>query len=310
MSVATTTTRVEQAADFAASHPAALPRRAAANARGAFLVTPEGFSLAAESAGDNRYMDLAVATSSERALAQHRALQRALAEVVPTVAFAGDAATPDAVFPNNVFATAPGRLILGHMRHPVRQREAERHDIRAFFTGVLGYLEHDLRRQPGICELTGSMVIDRARGLGFVAYTERCDRAGADAMHAAFDLAASFRFALKAEEYHANVVMSVLAGRAVVICPDAFVDPAAPAAIAACYAPAVIELSRVEKNAFAGNCIALSDDVVHLSQAAADALEPHNRAALERLGFRLVPVALDEIEKAGGSLRCCVGEIF
>ncbi len=41
--------------------------------------------------------------------------------------------TPDAVFPNNVFATAPGRLIVGRMRHPVRQREAERADIRGFF---------------------------------------------------------------------------------------------------------------------------------------------------------------------------------
>lgn len=303
-------TRFERAADFAASAAARLPRSAPANARAAFLVSPEGFTLAAQSAGDNRYMDLSVATSSERALAQHRDLQRSIAQVLPAIAFAGDPATPDAVFPNNVFATAPGRLILGHMRHPVRQREAERADIRAFFTRVLGYREIDLRCQPGICELTGSMVIDRARGLGFVAYTERCDALGADAMHDAFGLAASFRFQLKPDEYHANVVMSVLAGRALVICPEAFLDPAAPAAIAACYAPAVIELSRAEKNAFAGNCIALADDVVHLSQAAADALAPHNRAALERLGFRLASVALDEIEKAGGSLRCCVGEIF
>ena len=60
----------------------------------------------------------------------------------------------------------------------------------------------------------------------------------------------------------------------------------------------------------AGNCITLSDDAVFLSEAAADALAPANRAALEALGFRLVAVALDEIEKAGGSLRCCVGELF
>jgi hypothetical protein len=281
-----------------------------ANARAAYLVAPEGFHLAEQSAGDNRYMDLSRSVSAERALAQHRELQRALAQVLPTIAFAGDAATPDAVFPNNVFATAPGRLILGHMRHPVRQREAERADIRAFFTDVLGYATHDLRAQPGICELTGSMVIDRARGVGFVAYTERCDVQGADAMHAAFDLRASFRFALKPDEYHANVVMSVLASRAVVICPDSFVDASAAAAIAAFYAPAVVELSAVEKNAFAGNCIALDEGTVWMSEAAADALAPHNRASLERLGFRIGSVALDEIEKAGGSLRCCVGEIF
>lgn len=283
---------------------------ASANARAVFLVAPEGFALAAQSAADNAYMDLSRAVSSERALAQHRALQRALSQTLPTLCFAGDASTPDAVFPNNVFGTAPGRLVIGHMRHPVRQREAERRDIRGFFTGVLGYSEHDLRRQPGVCELTGSMVIDRARGVGYVAYTERCDAIGADAMHAAFDLRASFRFALRSNEYHANVVMSVLASRQLVICPDTFADPAAAAAIIAFYAPHVVELSIEEKNAFAGNCIALCDEVLWLSEAAADALAPHNRLALERAGFRLAAVALDEIEKAGGSLRCCIGEIF
>lgn len=302
--------KIDDPRAFAALSRDAFAATAPANARAAFLVAPEGFRLAEQSASDNRYMDLALAASPERALAQHRALQRSLSQRLPTIAFAGDPETPDAVFPNNVFATAPGRLILGHMRHPVRQREAERLDIRAFFTDVLGYSTHDLRAQPGICELTGSMVVDRARGIGYVAYTERCDAAGADAMHEAFGLRASFRFALTPDEYHANVVMSVLASRALVICPDAFADPAAPAALAAFYAPAVIELSSAEKNAFAGNCIALDDEVVWLSQAAADALAPHNHAALQRAGFQVGAVALDEIEKAGGSLRCCVGEVF
>jgi hypothetical protein len=196
------------------------------------------------------------------------------------------------------------------MRHAVRQREAERADIRGFFTGVLGYEEIDLRAQPGVCELTGSMVIDRARGVGFVAYTERCDAAGADAMQVAFGLRATVRFRLRPDEYHANVVMSVLAGRALVICPDSFVHASDADVVADFYAPAVIALSAAEKNAFAGNCIALSDDSVFLSEAAADALSPANRAAFERLGFTLRAVPLDEIEKAGGSLRCCVGEVF
>src|SRR5699024_8082158 len=104
-------------------------------ARAAFLVTPEGFALAEQSATDNTYMDVTRSVDAERALAQHRALHRALAQHLPTICFAGDPATPDAVFPNNVFATAQGRLILGHMRHPVRQAEAQRRDIRGFFTG-------------------------------------------------------------------------------------------------------------------------------------------------------------------------------
>src|SRR5260221_4595019 len=141
-------------------------------------------------------MDMARAVDGKRALLQHRGLQRALAETLPAIAFAGDPATPDAVFPNNVFATAPGKVLIAHMRHPVRQREAERADIRGFFTDVLGYALHDLRLQAGVGELTGSLVIDRARGLGFCGLSERCDEEGAAAMHAAFGLRATVLFDL------------------------------------------------------------------------------------------------------------------
>ncbi|MBB5209691.1 hypothetical protein HNQ52_003263 [Chiayiivirga flava] len=297
----------DAAAFRAAPDPAGT--HSAACASGAFLVAPEGFSLAAQSALDNRYMASGT-VAPERALAQHRGLQRALADEVPTVCFPGDPATPDAVFPNNVFATAPGRVIVGHMRHPVRQREAERADIRDFFTRVLGRTLIDLRTQAGICELTGSLVIDRARGIGYCGLSERCDPVGAAAMHAAFGLGVSFVFALAAGEYHTNVVMSVLASRALVICPEGFADPAAADAIAARYAPHVITLDRAEQQAFAGNCIALGPQTVWMSEAAADRLRPSTRWRFEDCGFRIRSVALDEIEKAGGSLRCCVGEIF
>jgi N-dimethylarginine dimethylaminohydrolase len=37
---------------------------------------------------------------------------------------------------------------------------------------------------------------------------------------------------------------------------------------------------------------------------------PAQRELLARCGFAVGAVELDEIEKAGGSLRCCVAEIF
>lgn len=279
-------------------------------ARAAFLVAPEGFSLAAQSASDNTYMDLDVHVDVGRALAQHRGLQRALSRRIPTICFAGDPATPDAVFPNNVFATAPGKLIIGHMRHPVRQAEAERPDIRGFFTGVLGYEEVDLRAHPGICELTGSVVIDRGRRVAYGGLSERCDQEGLDAFARALGLVEAFSYTLAKGEYHGNVVMSVLASRAVVLAPDGFADPAAAHAIAARYGAGAIVLNTEEKDAFAANCIALTPDAVFMSERAADTLLPQTRAAFERLGFAIEAVALDEIEKAGGSLRCCVAEIY
>lgn len=291
-------------------HARTLGASAPACPKAVFLVAPEGFSLAAESASDNLYMDMALAVDGERALRQHRGLQRALAETLPAICFAGDPATPDAVFPNNVFATAKGRVLIARMRHPVRQREAERADILGFFTDALGYELHDLRKQAGVGELTGSLVIDRARGLGFCGLSERCDAAGAAAMHAAFGLRATLLFDLAPGEYHANVVLSVLGGRAVSICPDGFANQEVVEAIVALYAPHAVLLDRAEKLGFAGNCIAPTSDAVWMSEAAAEALRPVSRAGFERAGLRVRSVPLDEIEKAGGSLRCCVGEIF
>ena len=107
-----------------------------ATARAAFLVAPDGFARAEQSASDNQYMAQAGAFDAAGAMAQHRGLHRGLATELPVVCFPGDPDTPDALFPNNVFATAPGRLIVGRMRHEVRQREAERADLRGFFTGL------------------------------------------------------------------------------------------------------------------------------------------------------------------------------
>ena len=285
-----------------------------ATARAAFLVAPDGFTLAEQSAADNRYMAEAGAFDAARASVQHRELQRAFSEVLPTVCFAGDPVTPDALFPNNVFGTSwvngKSRYIVGRMRHPVRQREAERGDIRGFFGGVLDYAEIDLSTQAHPCELTGALAIDRARGIGFCGLSERCDEAGARLMHDAFGLRATLLFDLAEGEYHTNVVLAVLAGRATIICPKGIADPSVVDAIAALYAPHAILLSPAEHAAFAGNAIALSDDVVWMSAHAARTLTPASRDALAAAGLAVREVELDAIEAGGGSLRCCIGEIF
>ena len=295
---------------FLALARAAAPDFGPATARAAFLVAPDGFRLAEQSARDNAYMADAAAFDAARASAQHRELQRALSAVLPTVCFAGSPDTPDALFPNNVFGTAPGRYVVGRMRHEVRQREAARSDIRAFFRDVLGRQEIDLSTQPHACELTGALVIDRARGLGFCGLSERCDEAGAKLMHEAFGLRATLLFDLAPGEYHTNVVLAVLAGRAAVVCPAGFAEPAAAAAIAGLYAPHAVVCDAAEHAAFVANCIALSADSVWMSAAAGRALSPAHRALLAAAGFRVEAEELDAIEAAGGSLRCCIGELF
>ena len=292
---------------------ARFPADRAATPHAVFLVEPTGFRLSAESASDNAYMDLAQRADPGRALAQHCALAETIRRHarVPVHVFAGDAGTPDAVFPNNVYATGSGRVIVGAMRHPDRQREAARADIVEGLAKATGYAVRRLDGEAGVvAELTGPLVIDRARAVGWCGLTERCNEAGARAMHDAFGLRLTYAFPLVAGEYHTNVVMAVLAGRALVVHGPSLADPAAVDAIAAVYAPHVIRLDDAEKAAFAGNCIALRDDQVWMSARAERALARANRAAFERAGFVIHAVEIDEIEKAGGSLRCCIGEIF
>jgi hypothetical protein len=303
-----TTSPTEFLGAFAALAP--LPG-APATARAVYLVAPAEFSLAAESARDNRYMDMSLAVDPLKALAQHSALAQALRADVPVITFPGDPATPDAVFPNNVFGTAPGRLIIGRMHHPVRQREAGRADIRNFFGDVLGYDEIDLSGCTDlVAELTGSLIIDRARGVGYCGLSERCDMAGAQAMHKAFDLRLTYCFELAETEYHTNVVLTLLASRAAIIATDGFRDPATAHAIATAYGDRAVWLTPAQKQAFAGNAITLSEQRVWMSACAAAALTDEQRATLAGYGFAIGAVELDEIEKGGGSLRCCVGEIY
>lgn len=281
-----------------------------ATARAAMLVSPDAFARAEESARDNVYMADADAFDRGAALAEHRQLHRSLSACLPTICFPSAADTPDALFPNNVFASAPGRLIVGRMFHPVRQREAERPDIRGFFRDVLGCREIDLSTQPHACELTGALVVDRARGLGFCGLSERCDEAGAALMHEAFGLRATLMFDLAPGEYHTNVVLAVLAGRAALVCPAGFADPAAVEAIAALYAPHAVMLETSEHAAFCGNAISVGPASVWMSRRADRALTGASRQSLAEAGFAVRSVDLDAIEAGGGSLRCCVAEIF
>jgi len=286
------------------------PADAPACAKAVMMVEPAEFSVCTESAVDNHYMNLDDAVNSDRALDQSRGLVKLITrQGIEVACFPGDPQTPDAIFPNNVFATTENRLIIGHMLHPGRQAEAGREDIRSYFQ-TRGYATTDLSQQDCVAELTGTLIIDHARRIGFCGMTGRVDQAGVAAMHDAFDLKMIFCFELTPEEYHTNVIMMVLAGRACVIYPGAFVDPRVPEAIAQAFPGRTLILNEAEKNAFAGNCIALSETDLFMSQTGLDALRATSLERLEAWGFVVHSTPLDEIEKAGGSLRCMVAEIF
>ena len=90
------------------------------------MVEPIGFYVNKESALDNHYMDLNSTVDPERAVCQFHDLVRLIrSSGTELLIFPGSKQTPDDVFPNNVFATVSGRLVVGNMRHPIRKLEAE-----------------------------------------------------------------------------------------------------------------------------------------------------------------------------------------
>jgi hypothetical protein len=302
---------IRSAAEFIAlMENRAFPADSPAVPESVFLVEPDNFAVDPESSVDNRYLDLEHEANPERALQQSRALAQAIRDRgIGVRVFPGDPLATDGVFPNNAFATIPGRLIIGSMWHPGRRRETARWDIRDYFTS-LGYPAVDLSRQDCIAELTGPLILDRARRIGFCGMSDRINKTGVEAMHKAFDLRLTFAFDLVEGEYHTNVVMMILAGRACVLCPESFADAQVPAAIGKAFPGRTLQMSVEEKDAFAVNCIALTDRDLFMSQAGFEALRPSSLETLQSWGFELTIVELDEIEKAGGSLRCMVAEVF
>ncbi len=299
---------IDQPAQFAANWQSEID--SAVYPRVLFLRRPDGFRYANDSAADNVYMHSGK-FDVQRAISQWQGLVdrlRAAGQLV--LALPGDPQTPEAVFPNNVFATAPGRLLIGAMRHTSRQYEALHAPTRQLLSGVLGLDIHDLSQKSVVAELTGSVVIDRARRMGYCGLSERCSVAGAHAMHEGFSLEHSVLVTLAEGEYHANVVLSALGGRGLLGFAGGLADPDWFDAWRAVMGARLIEISAEEKNAFVANCIALGGDQLWMSAAAASALRPATEAAIERLGFSIHSAPLDEIEKAGGSLRCMIGEVY
>ena len=129
-------------------------------------------------------------------------------------------------------------------------------------------------------------------------------------MHEAFNLNATILFDLKPEEYHTNIVLAVLAGKVCVIYKDAFEDPEIAEMIQGLYLNRTASLTEEEKNGFVANCIAATDRDILMSQTALDSLSGNTRYVLERNGFAIHGIQIDELEKGGGSLRCLIAEIF
>ncbi|MDF1661081.1 MAG: arginine deiminase-related protein [Planctomycetota bacterium] len=290
-----------------AAYPAIFP----SVMKSALLVSPNKLRLCEEALKDNHYMDAARHIDVERSLRQHQGLHQQLVDLeVPVLTFRGLEESPDSIFPNNVYGSTEKAFIVGSMRHSTRRLEAKRSALIQFFQQTMNYEIIDLSKEDFVAELTGVYILDRARKIGYCGLTSRVDKEAVGPMHEAFGMKLTFQFSLVPGEYHTNIILSILAGRVCVMHTPSFQDPEAAEAIAKVYGENVIRLTDDEKANFAGNCIAVTGDKTMLSQRALDSLTEASHTVFERSGIVPVGVPIDEIEKAGGSLRCLIAELY
>lgn len=294
-------------------------------ARRVLMVDPNGFRANPETADDNAFQrgtgepDPEVEAAARAEFERLRAVLESRGIAVD-VATPPDAATPDAVFPNNWFTThADGTLVLYPMRAPSRRLER-----RPEFLAVLRdrYPKVvDFSREEGcgrFLEGTGSLVVDESSRIAYASVSARTDPelVAAWAERLGYNpVVFTARDKDGREVYHTNVVMAIGDAWAVV-CADAIDDDADRGEVLATLAETgheTIPLSLPQMHAFCGNVLELSnaegDRFVVMSETARKAYRPEQIAILERHAG-ILAVDLSTIEThGGGSARCMLAEL-
>ena len=290
------------------------------------MIRPHHFTPNPATAADNAFqVDVPADDSRLLAAEAYRevtAASAALSEAGVTVHLFEDegTTTPDSVFPNNWFSTHSGGHVAIYPMHSPSRRGERRGD-------VIEMLKHDYRVQDVIdysgleydevfLEGTGAMVLDHASRIAYAARSNRadpialerfCTNFGYEPM--VFDAADSDGVRI----YHTNVLMCIATDFAL-IGADLLTDGRRRQQVLdriAAPGREVITLREDQVRDFAGNAMELRGGggrVLALSARAHNALDPDQRAAIERHAT-LLPLEVPTIELAGGSVRCMLAGI-
>ena len=296
------------------------------------MIRPSDFEFNAETAADNEFQNRPEGMSvRETALEEFgNAVELLKSEGLEVLVLEKDSALPampDAVFPNNWFATdSDGGIHLFPMKTPNRQAEVLQKDA------VLSLLEkagfycgsvkdwREILGDGAVLEGTGSLILDRVNKRFFAAVSDRTQEAAClkyaqetGFKPVLFHTRSSGGWAY----YHTNVVMSV-GPDLIVACLDCIPDSqereSVKAEILQHHHLLEISIEQLEKG-FCGNLLQVVSNrggevLTVLSGTAFAALSEEQRKVLSASG-RLVPVPIPLIEQVGGgSIRCMMAEIF
>jgi N-dimethylarginine dimethylaminohydrolase len=239
----------------------------------------------------------ALATAAKR---EWRALYRTLKDLGATINLVPpEDGLPDLVFTANAAVVMDRVALLARFRHPERQGE-EAHFEAAFRKLQASHLIDEVRRlPPGInLEGAGDCVWDQTRGLYWMGYGPRSDKAARDAVEDCFGIETVALELADPRFYHMDTALAPLSGGEFLYVPGAFTTDGL-AEIHDRVAPDLrIAIDDADAAQLAANAVCIGEDIV-LSRCG-DAL----RRRLEERGYRVHETPLGSFGRSGGSAFC------
>jgi arginine dihydrolase len=243
----------------------------------------------------NPWMDPRRPTSPARGLAQWKYLHDVLADLGHTVDLVEPVAgLPDMVFAANGAIAVDGRVLVARFRHAQRADESQSY-VEWFRDRGWATVEQAARTNEGEGDYLYANGVFLA-GSGF-----RGERGAHDEVRAFFGKPVLSLELVDPRFYHLDTALAVLDDDEIMYNPAAF-SPAGRALLAEKFPDAIL---ADEADAAAFGLNALSDGKHVLLPHAAKGLH----AALRDRGFEPIAVELDELLKAGGSVKCCTLEL-
>ncbi len=296
------------------------------------MVRPAAFGFNPETQASNPFQkpfpELTAGEVQELALYEFEQLAARLLKAGVNVIAVDDTAspeTPDAVFPNNWFATHPGGPVLSFPLESKIRRGERRDDILARLEGLTGApIDRSLEtfeKRGFFLEGTGSMVLDHQNKLAYAALSSRTHEEVLKEYSALTGyLAVAFRSLGPEGEaiYHTNVMMCIGPDFAIVGLDtiDAR-DRGRITDLLEKTGKTVLKLgNRQVYEHFAGNMLCLASKkggrVLVMSNTARLSLSEAQEATITQdFGCTIVSGAIPVIKRlGGGSARCMLAEVF
>jgi hypothetical protein len=229
---------------------------------------------------------------------------------------------PDAIFPNNWLGIHKNGYRIYYPMEAINRRIENNEQVRKFLDShipakkIFDFSHHEESGQ--FLEGTGSMIFDYLNNRVFASQSSRTHK------NLFMEIASLLGFEpiwFNAHDtngkayYHTNVILSIGTQYAL-LCTEAIEPIQRQMVLDALSHPqrSIIELSRSQVAAFAGNVLELSnmhnERIIAISETALNSLNESQLAVLSRSGL-LLPVSIPVIEKVGGgSIRCMLAEVY